>query len=592
MLHWETRRPNPLIGPLFVAALFFAAVAPTLSWMEFSNGSEVLNVQGVLEIRRGGPWLVPTMQGEPRVAKPPLTAWLGAAAVRPSTVSALSTTDSAARDGAYHKLAWEIRWPSLLSTCLALMAVYALGRTLGGETIGLVASLVCATTFLVIRLGRYSTTDVQLFLWVNVANLLIARALLRGNRWRGTVLAGLAIGLAFMSKGPVALVQTIVPAIAFVIWDRWSARRRGVEPMIRRDAGAPRWWGPLITGTALMAVVGLTWFVWMLVHVRDIGHIWMMEVTREGATELPPDRWSKYIELFLWVFPWTAFLVVGIVVAARAMVGRGDVAPDEFARNRPAAFALIFVIVPLLIMSFVSDRKDRYALPMLGPAAIVIAYGLAEHFRAWHRPRWAAIDVLLVIIQWIGVAVIGIGLPLLLSPWARHLPWIGEQLADVEPLMNNQASAIVLAGMTVLVLAGVWLHRRWPGGIVAGTVVVMLVAQAIGFRAYSRFQDVGRSDVKPLADAIWAAVPDAEVSYIHPSRRIPEGVSIYLNRNAPRVADASTIRPSNHPHVAIFPQSRGEPDPVPPPGWRPLAIGMTGKKRLHAFVLPPVNDVR
>src|SRR5690242_6284489 len=130
-----TPHPTPHSSPhtphfflaLGLAALVFAAVAPTLSWLEFSSGSENLVVETVLEMRRGGPWLVPTLELQPRTQKPPLTAWVTAAAVRPATVAALWEPDRAKRDAAYTRLAWEVRWTALAAACLTVLAVYGLG---------------------------------------------------------------------------------------------------------------------------------------------------------------------------------------------------------------------------------------------------------------------------------------------------------------------------------------------------------------------------------------------------------------------------------------------------------------------------------
>src|SRR5437762_1339331 len=99
------RPRRPFLLALLIAASFFAAVAPTLRWQEFSGGSENLVVETVLEMRRGGPWLIPTLVGVPRMTKPPLTAWLTAATVRPDTVARLTTRDRAARDAAFADLA-------------------------------------------------------------------------------------------------------------------------------------------------------------------------------------------------------------------------------------------------------------------------------------------------------------------------------------------------------------------------------------------------------------------------------------------------------------------------------------------------------
>src|SRR3954467_652936 len=103
-----------------IVALFFTAIAPTLSWLEFSGGMENLNIATALELRRDHPdnWLIPTLEGERRIKKPPLTAWLPAAAIRPDTVRALSDPNPAIRRAAADRLAFEVRWPALLAACL------------------------------------------------------------------------------------------------------------------------------------------------------------------------------------------------------------------------------------------------------------------------------------------------------------------------------------------------------------------------------------------------------------------------------------------------------------------------------------------
>src|SRR5687767_4397568 len=94
---------------LLVATSFFVAVAPTLPWLEFnlSASMEQLVVATSLEIRRTGKWLVPELEGEPRVAKPPLASWIAAAAIRESTLAELDSRDPLTRQAAYERLAWD-----------------------------------------------------------------------------------------------------------------------------------------------------------------------------------------------------------------------------------------------------------------------------------------------------------------------------------------------------------------------------------------------------------------------------------------------------------------------------------------------------
>ena len=70
---------------IFLAATFFAAIAPTVDWLEFGSSMENLVVATAMEVRRTEQWLVPTLEGEPRLAKPPLAAWVSAAAIRLGT---------------------------------------------------------------------------------------------------------------------------------------------------------------------------------------------------------------------------------------------------------------------------------------------------------------------------------------------------------------------------------------------------------------------------------------------------------------------------------------------------------------------------
>src|SRR5947209_3172250 len=105
------RRQLPLL--ILLAAAFFAAIAPTLRWPQFSGDSEDNLVETVLEMRRGGPWWVPNLGGVPRLRKPPLAAWITASAVHPGTVARLERVDPVEREAAYRDFAFEVRWPAL-----------------------------------------------------------------------------------------------------------------------------------------------------------------------------------------------------------------------------------------------------------------------------------------------------------------------------------------------------------------------------------------------------------------------------------------------------------------------------------------------
>jgi hypothetical protein len=182
--------------------------------------------------------------------------------------------------------------------------------------------------------------------------------------------------------------------------------------------------------------------------------------------------------------------------------------------------------------------------------------------------HWLLLAAVLVVFPLVGaseylIAVDG-------RPWFR--PDFAEPVAFVGAL---------------IVVAGVLVHRKWPGGIVVATVLAMLLAQAVAFRGYVNSAP-GRSDMKELADAIVSQYPTSLAYNAHPrGKRPPTDLSVYLNRIVRRMSDPSALAPNSRAPLVLFMlQDKGEPEPTPPQGWRYLGKAERGSATWHAFVLP------
>jgi len=550
------RRGRAALVLLVIAALFFAAIAPTLRWLEFSGGSENLVVATALEIRRDGTWqrwIEPTLQGEPRIAKPPLAAWVAAASIRADTLRALDSPDESARADAYRDLAWQVRWPALLCACLGLLAVCGLGRVVAGGDAGVLAALICGSTIFFLRYGRGATVDVHLFLWVAVANYCLARALLEGRWWGGCIGAGAALGLALMSKGPVALLQTVVPVALWAVWHRRPRRIREEWPVPGRASLA---W-PIVTGVVVMLAVAVPWYA--LVAVRSGGNVfarWKVEVLRAGATDMPAGSVLNYL-LFLPEFlPWAFFAAAGAIAAVR------------YARKQKSdhlMLALLLVAVPIVVMTFFRDRKDRYLLPMVGPASVLAAHAVRESLLRGEMRTILAHRVL--------VAILGIAGPVaaLLLTRRGGLAWPGDI-----PIVIGAAA----------LSAGLLVALRRPGRLVWAGALVMLIVQAVGMHFYQRTDDGGRSGMKPFADAIRQSTRDADIYYYRPDGKLklaPNDLAIYLNRPVVRTTTLPAPIPARR-VVVVTVQQKGEPPPPFPPGWVEVADVQRDAARMIAVL--------
>jgi 4-amino-4-deoxy-L-arabinose transferase-like glycosyltransferase len=545
-----------------MALAVLLAMLPTLSWQEFSGGSENLVVAAALEMHRTGNWAIPTLQGQPRLAKPPLATWIAAKAMRPATLRAISDPDPAVRDSAYGRLAFEVRWPAAVMSCLMLVAVYELALLLGGVRFALLATLICGTNYAFLRFSRLATTDVPLALFVTLASLFLAHALFAGRRFSGLAGAGLTVGLAMLSKGPAGLAQTVLPVSAFVVL-RWAVHREKRAGGGPTSLGASAWPGAL-TGLLLMAAVGLSWFLVVLVKY-NAGKLWWSEVM-EGSQDLATDPWYTYLKLIgPLMMPWIIFFFVGLGMAAMAgwrWMGRHWEKMEQ--RTAEAMlFVLLLLLVPIFVMSFFHDLKDRYLQPMLPAAAMLAAWGVL----AWMDSAETWVKKVLGVGHYGIVIAAGVFFPLAAM---LRLPQLTR--ADGQPWLPMWLGASAATAGLLIVLICIAMQRRRPMAMATATALVMLMVQVPFIYGYSRTADA-MAETRPLAAEIWAQYPQAEMYTFWPyelARHAPEELSIYLNRSIRPVLDPARIPRSPNPQLLLVYYPKKQAPPVLPPQWTAL----------------------
>jgi 4-amino-4-deoxy-L-arabinose transferase-like glycosyltransferase len=480
-----------------------------------------------------------------------------------ATVDALNEPNATRASGPYSRLAWEIRFPALLAGCLMVFAVYGLGRTVGDHQLGILSACVCGTGLLFLQQTRFATTDIHLALWVTTANFFSALALIKERRWVGFVGAGTALGLAMMSKGPVCLVQSLVPAVTFVMARPRSFRRRG-------------WIAPLAVGLFVMLLIVLPWYLWVAWRVPNTAAIWQEELNANNQ-EGYWNGWYTALALVPLLFPWFIYFVVGLI-------GGGQVLRLKATRTSPIVLVFLQVVVPLLVMTFFRNRKDRYLLPMVGPAAVLTAWALQHCLMQRDRGARA-----LAAAHWAALAAVAVGFPLAgaFSPWLRTV--------DATPWYSAPVAITSAAIAAALIVAGVLAQRRWPLALPAGTVAVMLPLQALFLSGYRDSTD-SRSEMRPLAALIRTLPPQTEAYSYRPGvegRYAPPDLYIYLNRYATRVDAISDIPPATQPQALLIcqPKWKSLSQLIPPPDapdaskrWLRIDHTPEGANSWHLFV--------
>ena len=500
---------------LGMVAFFFAAVAPTLSWSQFSGDSEDLVVQAVLEMRNGGPIWVPNLSGHPRIRKPPLTTWISAATVSSETIRNISSTTPAIREAAYRDLAWQVRWPALVAGCLMLLAIAWIAHMIGGPAHVLPSVVIAGTSLLFLRYVRAATTDVFLALWVSVANACFVAALYRGRRWIGCVGGGIAVGLAFMSKGPAVFVESVLPVFVF-----WMIRRRVRRPSDGFNNQPSTEWGyPAAVGVVLMLIVAFAWPISVLLMSPGSWRTWFIEITGTRTDRVSRDPWFAYWALLPNLIPWLPMFIGGIYIACQ-----------HLRKLKRISLAVCLLVVPLIALSFFHDRKERYLLPMIGPAAILTAHAAVRIKRAYPLRQTGAKFVWIAF--WGLLLLLTVGLPLV---GGGAFAWIkGLKLQRLNgdfwyPPIEVAGALIIGVGM---VSTGLLLQRKWRGSFIYTGGAVMLFINVLLLHGLTASSG-GMSEMKPVADRIHSDFPGAKVVYYDPPPRVKPvtlDLDIYLNR--------------------------------------------------------------
>jgi 4-amino-4-deoxy-L-arabinose transferase-like glycosyltransferase len=159
---------------------------------------EARNIISAREMVKYHNWLIPTLNGEVRIAKPPLPTWVTSLFV----IGTGSDEDLAA-----------LRFPAGLAALLMVLFVYGIAfRLTDDPRVPFLSAAVLASSALLMFMGRNVSWDIfcHMFMAGAIAALLFGWG--KTNRPSGVfILAGLFMGLSFMSKGPISFHSMLLP---------------------------------------------------------------------------------------------------------------------------------------------------------------------------------------------------------------------------------------------------------------------------------------------------------------------------------------------------------------------------------------------
>lgn len=301
------------------------------------------------EMLLSGSWVVPTLQGEPYLDKPPLTYWLVKLAYL-----AFGVSPAAAR--------------VVPAACvqLTVLAVYLIGRRSVGERGAFWAALLLSVSPGYVGMARLLLLDGTLVLCVTVSVLCGFEAVRGGRLKLGWWLASaVGSGLGFLTKGPISEVLLFPPLFAFALLNRETAR-----------VGFPK----LSLFGAVVLAVNLPWYVAMYRQQPEFLRyfFWDHNVMRflQPFDHLQPVWY--YVPIIVGGF------LPGVVVGVAYLRGLAFGTPGAVPRTQAGGFWLLSGAWCVVFFSCSGSKLPTYILPAFPPLCLALGEFVA---RSGRRPR-------------------------------------------------------------------------------------------------------------------------------------------------------------------------------------------------------------
>lgn len=297
---------------------------------------ETRNLETAREMAEGNNWLVPRMNGEYRLEKPPLPTWIAAVVqtVMPDSLAAQRTMSG-------------------LAGCMLVAFFYLIGlQTTHRRDYAFVSSILLITCYQIILQARTATWDIYCHAFMTGGIYYLWRGFYKPTHiWRNMILAGIMTGLSFMSKGPVSIYALLLP---------WLISALAIQRPQMKGRKLP------LTVMILLAVaIGSWWYLLILAtHPEAAQYVIHKETGSWQNHNVRP--WFYYWRFFTETGIWTPLMLLALAfpIWRKRLAGMRD----------QYTAALLWTTVQLVLLSLMPEKKMRYLLPMMMPCCYTMAF--------------------------------------------------------------------------------------------------------------------------------------------------------------------------------------------------------------------------
>jgi 4-amino-4-deoxy-L-arabinose transferase-like glycosyltransferase len=338
------------------------------------------------EMAASGDWLIPHLNGDPFITKPPLYYWS----------AALMFTLTEEFDE------FSARLPSLIAGTFGVLLVALWGSTVFSQQTGMFAGIVLATNFLYCGIARTAGIDMMLTLFTTAALYcfsigLECRAGKKQQNTFGTrlfLLTAAWIGFGTMTKNPIGLAVPLLAIIGYILLSRDFKLILDTKP----------WWGLLI-----FLLITLPWFLLVYLRVPNFFEVLQQETV---GRYIDPDG-TPHLEPFYYYLPSLGAFAPWVLFVPAAFIAAFSKGFRNLSRSHQ--FLLIAAVTTFVLFSSVGSKREYYLLPLYPVLALLVSKVWDEYIvmkeQTPLRWTWKSMDIPIIVFAAL-LGVVGLALPI------------------------------------------------------------------------------------------------------------------------------------------------------------------------------------
>lgn len=322
----KTIEKYPLIT---LSLLVLVMLLPNLDVMNVTI-MEARNFISAREMVTDGNWILTTLNGNPRYQKPPLPTWITAFFGSFSEFKSL----------------FFLRLPFVLMILITGFTIYFLSlHLLKNKLHSFFNALIVITSFYVIGITIEAPWDIYNHSFMLLAIYFLWLVFEKDSKPFKLVLASIFMGFSFLSKGPVSFYALFIPfLISYGLIFKLNKKK--------------------LINLSIVIILALIVGGWWFLYVRFADPESFLKITEKETT-----NWASY-NVRPFYYYWSFFTQSGIWTIPAFIGLIYPYLKNKVSNLKAYQFSIIWVLISLILLSIIPEKKSRYLMPLLLPLAI------------------------------------------------------------------------------------------------------------------------------------------------------------------------------------------------------------------------------